>query len=96
MTINPQFVTTGTIDGGATAIEADVSGASGYPWTAVFVTLSSDYSMVGPLSFPARPSFAGAAAPDVQYPGVLPNGTRFQTFQCEADALIEAGAAVAS
>lgn len=95
--MNAANVVIGTINAGATTIYSDVSGqptaAGDPPWAARFVTLDTDYAMAGPLSFPSRPSFTGADATDLR---TIPSGTHFQTFACEAAALVAAGAATYS
>lgn len=98
--IYARLVQLGTISSGATAIKADVSGAptaaGDAPFTARYVTLSTNYAMAGPADFPSRPSFTGAGAAQLQYPRTLVSGTQFQTFACEAAALVAAGAAAYS
>jgi hypothetical protein len=90
MTMIVNLVTVGTINSGATPIVADVTTLG----PAVAVTLVTDYAMGGPQSFPSRPSFTGTDAANMQYPRTLPSGTTFRVLQCEATALIAAGAAV--
>ncbi len=98
--IYPKLVQLGTISGGATAIISDVSGAptaaGDAPFAARYVTLSTNYAMSGPADFPSRPNFTGTAQGQLQYPRTLVSGTRFQTFACEAAALVAAGAAAYS
>jgi hypothetical protein len=89
-----RLVTVGTISGGSTAIQADVINlGSAVP---VYVTLSTDYAMLDPVGFPFRASFTGAVAGSLQFPRTVPNGTRFAVLNCEAVALVAAGAAVLS
>lgn len=89
---NGLTVQVGTINGGATAIVADISGGvQGDPETAVAVTLSTDYQMLDPPGYPFRPSFTGAAIP--QYPHTVPSGTTITVLQPEAAALVAASAA---
>jgi hypothetical protein len=100
MAINQNLVAVGTINSGATTIYADVSGLAN-PWMGpigqdTWVTLSTDYAMVDPPGFPTRPSFTGSSAAFLQYPRTLASGTRFQTFACEATALVAAAAAAYS
>lgn len=87
---SPRLVTAGTIDGGATAIDVDVTVlGSAVP---VAVTLSTDYAMLQPPGYPLRPSFTGAAS--AEYPGqVATSGTTIMVLDCEAAALVNAGAA---
>jgi hypothetical protein len=87
-----RLVKLGTIDGGATPILADVTTLG----SAVAITLSTDYELIDPDSppfqgYPQRPSFTGSATPE--YPHTIPSGTTFTVLQCEATALIAAGAA---
>lgn len=95
--MNANLVVVGTYNSGASNISADVSGASTAagdpPLAARYATLSADYAMVDPVGFPSRPSFAGAAQASLQYPRTLVSGTRFQTFACEAAALVAASIA---
>jgi hypothetical protein len=86
MTVN--LVTVGTINAGATAIVTDVTTLG----PAVAVMLTVDYAMGAPPGFPSRPSFIGAAVP--QYPHTIPSGSTIHVLQCEANALVLAGAAV--
>lgn len=84
--------TLGTIANGATAIVADLTSlGSAVP---VNVRLTTNYLMADPPGYPARPSFTGAATP--QFPHTLFSGATIAVLQCEADALIAAGAAVAA
>jgi len=87
----PRLVTVGTVNAGATEIQADVStlGAE------VFVTLKKDYAMAHPIGYPTRPHFRGAAAESLT-PRIIPGGARFAVHACEALALVNAGAAVLS
>jgi hypothetical protein len=95
--LNAAQIAVGTISGGATTIYADVSGqptaAGDPPLAARWVTLSTNYAMLDPPGFPARPSFTGADAADLQYPRTPASGLRFQSLACEAAALVAAGAA---
>lgn len=91
---SPRLVTVGTTNGGSTAIQADVTSlGSAVP---VYVTLSTDYAMLDPPGYCFRASFTGSAAGTLQFPRTVPNGTRFAVLNCEAQALVNAGAAVLS
>ena len=88
-----RLVTLGTINGGATAIQADVTNLGSA--VAVAVLLSTDYTLANPRppGFPTRPSMTGAAFANLDVPGnVIPSGTTIKTLQCEATALVNAGA----
>jgi hypothetical protein len=95
MSESPRLVTLGTINAGATPIQADVTVlGSAVP---VAVTLSTAYTLANPRppGFPTRPGLTGVAAVDGESPGlVLPSGTTIALLACEATALINAGAAV--
>ena len=85
--LNPALVQVGTLNSGATQVNADVTTlGSAVP---VSVTLSIPYAMSNPPGFPSRPSFTGAATP--QYPHTIAAGTILSVLQCEATALIAAG-----
>ena len=74
---------------GVTPVNADVKSlGSDVP---VKVTLSSDYTMLGPPGFCYRPCFTGADTP--QYPHTIASGTTLALLKCEADALVSAGGA---
>ena len=89
MSEGARLVTVGTISGGATPIQADVTTlGSDVP---VAVTLSADYAMLNPPGYPFRPSFTGASTP--QYPHTVLSGTTIKVLACEATALVNAGAA---
>jgi hypothetical protein len=88
MALNPRLVTVGTISGGSTAIQADVTSLGSD--VAVAVTLTTDYAMLHPPGFPFRASFTGAAVP--QYPHIVTSGTTIKVLRCEATALVNAGA----
>ena len=82
----------GTINGDTTAIIIDLgNGIRGAPETAVPVILSTNYTMIDPRGYPARPSFTGDATP--QYPQTIASGTTITLLQPEAAALVAAGAA---
>jgi hypothetical protein len=74
---------------GVTPINADVTSlGSAVP---VGVVLTADYVMLDPPGFPFRQSFTGSAVP--QYPHTVASGTTISVLQCEATALVNAGAA---
>ena len=88
MSESPRLVTVGTISGGVTPIQADVTSlGSDVP---VAVLLSTDYAMLDPPGYPFRASFTGAATP--QYPHTISSGTTIRVLRCEADAIVAAGA----
>lgn len=89
-TPNPNLVQLGTVDAGATAINADVSQGLGQ---AVTVTLLKNYARTGAPGFPAPPSMTGVAAAGLNYPRTIPSGTVITVLQVEATALQAAGAA---
>lgn len=95
MALNPVLVTLGTISGGATSIQADISGGLS-PATPVYVTLSTGYTLASPRppGFPVKPAYTGVAqASFLDYPGaVIPSGTRLALLAPEAAALVGAGA----
>jgi hypothetical protein len=88
----PNLVTLGSINSGATLIQADVSAGLG---SAVTVTLLMDYALANPRppGFPFRPSMTGAPVAGLDYPRTLASGTTLEVLQVEATALINAGAA---
>jgi hypothetical protein len=91
VTINPSLVTVGTINAGATNIQADVSQGL-EPKGAVKVTLSTNYTLLCPPGWPNRPSLTGAS-PVKNFPGsVLASGGTFAFLAPEAAALVAAGA----
>jgi hypothetical protein len=95
MSDSPRLVTLGSINGGATSVQADVTNlGSAVP---VEVTLSTDYTLANPRppGFPVRPSWTGvavAAFNDVAG-AVIASGATIAVLQAEATALIDAGAA---
>ena len=92
---NPRLITVGTINAGATPIQADVTFIDGtVPPTSV--TLTTDYAMIEPVEggYPARPFTIGRDQADIEYPRTITSGSTVALFACEADALINAGAAV--
>ncbi len=89
MSESPRLVTVGTISGGATPINADVTNLGSD--VAVAVTLSTDYAMLDPPGYPSRASFTGSATP--QYPHTILSGSTIKVLRCEANALVAAGAA---
>lgn len=84
-----RLVRVGSINSGATPINADVTSLGSA--VAVAVTLSVDYAMENPPGFPFRASFTGAATP--QYPHTVTAGSTINVLACEAKALVAAGAA---
>jgi hypothetical protein len=91
VTLNPSLVTVGTINAGATNIQADVSAGLGSA-VAVKVTLSTNYTLLCPPGWPNRPSLTGAQ-PVRNFPGsVLASGGTFAFLKPEAAALVAAGA----
>jgi hypothetical protein len=81
----------GTINGGTTPIIADI-GYLGGDRAPVSVTLSTDYTLENPgAGFPVRPFLTGVLQP--AFPYTVASGTTFALLQCEAAALIDAGAA---
>lgn len=89
MALNPNLVTVGTINGGATPIQADVTTlGSAVP---VKVTLSTNYAMICPPGFPSRPGMTGADAIDLSYPRTILSGRTLSLLSCEAAALVTAG-----
>jgi hypothetical protein len=95
MTESQRWVTLGSIDNGATLIRADVR-SLGFA-VAVKVTLTSDYTLVSPRppGFPTRPCWTGCSSLAFRdLPGaVIEAGSVLELLQCEATALINAGAA---
>jgi hypothetical protein len=85
----PRLVQVGSINSGATPINADVTSIGSD--VAVAVLLSTNYAMLNPPGFPFRASFTGAAVP--QYPHTITSGTTLKVLRCEATALVAAGAA---
>jgi hypothetical protein len=94
MALYPNLVTLGTINSGATVIQADVSQSLGSA-VPVEVTLTTAYTLVNPRppGFPFRPSMTGAPTAGLDYPRTLSSGTVLEVLQVEATALINAGAA---
>lgn len=98
-TVNPAYVQLGTINSGATPIQADVSTLGSD--VAVAVTLTTDYTTANPrpVGFPIRPGLDGVAPggpgeTGLDYPGrVFSSGTTLKVLRCEANALVTAGAA---
>lgn len=74
--------------GAATPINADVTVLGSD--VAVAVTLSVDYEMLDPIGYPFRASFTGSST--AQYPQTISSGSTIKVLQCEANALIDAGA----
>lgn len=86
---SPRLVTVGTINGGATPIQADVTYLE--PRFPVRVTLTTDYAQLCPLGWPARPGETGVDSADLNYPRTLPSGTTMAFLKPEADAIVQAG-----
>lgn len=80
----PRLVRVGTINSGATPIQADVTVLGSA--VAVAVTLSTDYAMENPVGFPFRASFTGTAIP--QYPHTITAGSTIKVLACEASAAL--------
>ena len=87
MVEGPRLIQTGT--SGVTPINADVTTLGSA--VCVAVVLSADYVMLDPPGYPFRQSFTGSAIP--QYPHTVASGTTISVLQCEATALVVAGAA---
>jgi hypothetical protein len=90
---NQFLVVVGSATGIGT-ISADVANGIGSAVPAT-VTLLADYTLANPrpVGFPTRPSFTGSLTPE--YPGqVVTSGTTVRVLECEAVALVNAGAAV--
>ena len=83
MSDTPRLVQVGSV--GGTPVFADVT-VLGWSVPQV-VELGAPYTMLDPVGFPSRPGFTGDNASAVQYPRVVPAGTPFLTFACEAAAL---------
>ncbi len=95
MSDSPRLVTLGSINSGGTSIQADVTNlGSAVP---IAVTLSTNYTLANPRppGFPVRPSWTGVeiASFDDIAGAVIESGTALNVLQCEATALIAAGAA---
>ncbi len=96
-----QFVVLGTINGGATAISADVTNLFG-PFVfgsavisgTVAVLLTANYDRAAPPGFPTPPFLTGAGRFDG--PQRLASGSIYQLLACEVAALLANGAAVLS
>ena len=90
MSEGPRLLQVGTV--GGAPINVDVKSLGGA--VPVSVTLSADY-VIGarPPGYPARPSFTGVDAADLDYPRTIPSGTTLSLLAAEATALISAGAA---
>lgn len=93
MTTPPKhIVKTGAV--GGTPINVDTKGADvgGDPWRPVKVTLTQNYAATNPPGFPDRPPI-GQSAGAAWKPGTINSGTTRYFHACEAQALINAGAA---
>jgi hypothetical protein len=87
---NPSLVVTGTA-AGIGAISTDVGNSLGSGVPAV-VILTADYTLAKPKGYPTRPAFTGTDQPE--YAGlVVTSGTTLKLLECEATALVNAGAA---
>jgi hypothetical protein len=83
----------GTINGGTTPIIADI-GYLGGDRAPVSVTLSTDYTLENPgAGFPVVRPFLTGRIPLPAFPYTVTSGTTIALLQCEADALVAAGAA---
>jgi hypothetical protein len=95
MSDSPRLVTLGSINSGSTSVQADVTNLGSA--VAVAVTLSTNYTLANPRppGFPVRPSSTGVAVAsfDDIAGAVIESGTALSVLQCEATALIAAGAA---
>jgi archaellum component FlaG (FlaF/FlaG flagellin family) len=89
MSEGPRLLTVGTISNGATPIQADVRSLG----QTVAVRLSTDYSILCPPGYPARPGMTGVDALDLTYPRTIASGTVLLVLACEAAALVGAVAA---
>ena len=89
MTESARLVQLGTVNG--TPIQADVTVLG----DTIAVLLSADYVLADPRppGFPFRPEWTGAAPPLGDAARTVPNGTTLHVLNCEAAALIAAGAA---
>ena len=87
---SPRLLVVGTINDGATPIQADVTYLE--PRFAVRITLTTDYAQLCPPGWPARPGQTGVDTADLSYPRTLPSGTTMAFLKPEADAIVAAGA----
>lgn len=86
---NQNLVQHGTV--GVTPINVDVTRVDHS--VPVKVHLTSNYAMLHPPGMPARPSFTGVAAANLEYPRTVTSGTTLTLLKGEADALVTVGAA---
>lgn len=88
---SPHKVTTGTV--GGTPVLTDTKGhaVGGDPWRLVKVTLTQNYVATNPPGFPDRPPIG--LTKSSWAPGTITSGTTRYFHACEAQALINAGAA---
>ena len=91
-TESPRLVTTGTVNGAPIQVDVRTLGI------AIKIQLLQDYQMLCPESpvsqgFPQRPSMTGAAPGSLDYPRTIAAGSTLTVLQCEAAALVNAGAA---
>ena len=94
MSEGPRYLTVGTVNGGSTAIRADMISLGSD--TAVQVRLTTDYTTVNPRppGYPTRPSLTGVDPNDLDFPKTIPSGTLLGVLRCEAAALVGAAAAI--
>jgi len=82
----------GSIDGGTTPIVANIAHLGSQ--ARVAVTASADYTLENPgAGWPVRPFLTGRI-PQPAFPYTVASGSTLTLLQCEAAALIEAGAAI--
>ena len=87
---SPNKVTTGTIAGTPLLVDTKGHDIGGDPWRLVKVTLTADYVAINPPGYPDRPPIG---LPTKWAPGTVHSGTTRYFHACEAQALINAGAA---
>ncbi|MFZ0497110.1 MAG: hypothetical protein WBE80_07870 [Methylocella sp.] len=94
------YVTTGTIDSGATNIDVDVTSLEGPIVVGadklvgkVNVIMTADYARHEPVGFPSPPFMTGVTPSGLDFPKTISSGAAAQFLACEAAALIAAGAA---
>jgi hypothetical protein len=85
-----RFLRVGSVNG--TPIMANIAHLGAQ--APVFVTLTADYTVENPgAGWPAVRPFLAGRVPLPEFPYTVANGSTIALLQCEADALIEAGAA---
>ncbi len=84
-------VTTGSISGTPLVVDVHGHDVGGDPWRLVKVTLTQNYTAVNPPGYPDRPPIG--LTKSSWAPGVVTSGTTRYFHACEAQALINAGAA---